>query len=194
MVEQAERHLAKQNGKPRYFTGRPCKAGHVADRRTGNGECIACAYERQKKFRADNPEAARAKDARHRAAKYAIVLERTRSWRNRNRAKIAAYNKARRQLCPEKFLPYASKRRAKMRAIPGAFSHDDVGRIHKQQRGRCAGCRAKLGSKFTRDHIIPLALGGTNFPSNIQLLCQPCNSSKNAKHPIKWAQDRGLLL
>jgi len=31
------------------------------------------------------------------------------------------------------------------------------------------------------DHIVPRARGGQNEPTNLQLLCEPCNASKGAK-------------
>jgi 5-methylcytosine-specific restriction endonuclease McrA len=40
---------------------------------------------------------------------------------------------------------------------------------------RC-GRRPKV---LTRDHIVPVSLGGGNEISNIQPLCRPCNSAKN---------------
>lgn len=33
---------AKARDLKRYFTGKPCSHGHVAERRTGNRNCIAC--------------------------------------------------------------------------------------------------------------------------------------------------------
>lgn len=44
------------------------------------------------------------------------------------------------------------------------------------------------------DHIQPLALGGSNDKTNLQLLCPTCNTKKSAKHPIDFMQSRGLLL
>ncbi len=37
---------AKAAGEPRYFTGKPCKHGHVADRYV-DGHCVVCAAERE---------------------------------------------------------------------------------------------------------------------------------------------------
>lgn len=44
---------------------------------------------------------------------------------------------------------------------------------------RCLCCGKKR--KLTRDHVVPLSQGGTDDIDNIQPLCGPCNSSKNAK-------------
>lgn len=37
-----QRSQAKADGKRHYFTGRPCKNGHVAERYTSNGDCVEC--------------------------------------------------------------------------------------------------------------------------------------------------------
>jgi len=37
------RELARERGLLRYFTGKPCKHGHVAERLLSNRECVVCA-------------------------------------------------------------------------------------------------------------------------------------------------------
>jgi hypothetical protein len=51
-----------------------------------------------------------------------------------------------------------------------------------RDRGLCAECGANIGSELEAppsiDHIMPLAIGGSNDLANLQLLCQPCNLKK----------------
>ena len=39
---------------------------------------------------------------------------------------------------------------------------------------------------FTKDHIIPKAVGGPNKLSNYQTMCSPCNAHKADKHEKKY--------
>jgi 5-methylcytosine-specific restriction protein A len=43
---------------------------------------------------------------------------------------------------------------------------------------RMCATRGKLSLASIRDHIIPLAEGGTDEPGNIQPLCVPCHDAK----------------
>jgi len=94
----------------------------------------------------------------------------------------------------EKLKPLYNLRDKRKREADGRFTPEDVDRIKLLQRGRCAICRTQLGDKFHRDHIVPLKLGGTNFPSNIQLLCPPCNIGKGAKDPVDHMRSLGMLI
>jgi hypothetical protein len=40
-----ERQEAKLAGSPTYFTGKPCKSGHVSPRHTVSGDCVVCRTE-----------------------------------------------------------------------------------------------------------------------------------------------------
>ena len=46
------REDAINKGLPNYFTGIPCQKGHISKRRTLNGVCLKCDYERAKEKRA----------------------------------------------------------------------------------------------------------------------------------------------
>lgn len=53
---------AKQLGIKKYFTGKPCKQGHLAERSTSNGTCIECAIAKVTKWKKSNPDKARDAD------------------------------------------------------------------------------------------------------------------------------------
>lgn len=59
--------------------------------------------------------------------------------------------------------------------------------VYHRDQGRCQKCYSDLSglvSSFTDrnfDHIIPLAVSGSNDPTNYQLLCEDCNKSKGKK-------------
>lgn len=52
---------------------------------------------------------------------------------------------------------------------------------------RCRFCHSELDLNI--DHIRPVALGGTNDPSNLMLLCRCCNSKKRHLPLVQWAED-----
>ncbi|MFI6073934.1 HNH endonuclease [Actinoplanes sp. NPDC051343] len=59
--------------------------------------------------------------------------------------------------------------------------------VEFRERGRCANCQVELGTLRTPikraefDHMVPLAEGGLNDVTNIQLLCHLCNNEKRAR-------------
>ncbi|AUW06211.1 hypothetical protein C1N51_21365 [Vibrio campbellii] len=54
-----------------------------------------------------------------------------------------------------------------------------------REKGLCALCKTDLSSvyhthgKVAIDHIVPIAKNGVNDPTNLQILCQSCNSKKS---------------
>jgi hypothetical protein len=61
--------------------------------------------------------------------------------------------------------------------------------VFHRDRGMCAQCGKDIsglvGAQPNKhfDHMVPLAVGGLNDITNIQLLCGPCNQQKSAN---KW--------
>lgn len=131
-------------------------------------------------------------------ANKARVLEQRRTNPNSSKSNVASAKRWA-EANPEKAREYSRmnrrRRRAKAKEAGGTHTAADLADIFASQNGRCVYCRADL-RKIARhvDHIMPLALGGSNGPENLQYLCQPCNQSKGAKHPDSFARERDLVL
>lgn len=67
---------------------------------------------------------------------------------------------------------------AKVEGNPSRHIPRDVRqRVWQRYGGRCAECQATDYLEF--DHIIPVAKGGSNSETNVQLLCRRCNLKKS---------------
>jgi hypothetical protein len=73
---------AKARGLKRYFTGKPCKHGHVAERHVSTCVCMECDRARAPEWRAANLEKAREREREGTRKRRAADPERTReNWR-----------------------------------------------------------------------------------------------------------------
>ena len=122
------------------------------------------------------------------------IALRNKAWRDANIDKARSGAMQYRANNPDAYRRYAHNRRARQKINGGKLSKGLSERLYKLQRGRCACCGKPLGSNYHLDHIMPLALGGSNTDDNIQLLRAACNHQKHAKHPIEFMQERGKLL
>lgn len=70
---------------------------------------------------------------------------------------------------------------ARRRGAPGHISAATVRALFRRQRGCCACCGRSLYPAYHVDHVVPIARGGGNDASNLQLLCPRDNLRKGAK-------------
>lgn len=117
-----------------------------------------------------------------------------RAYHKRYPEKTKAYTKAWRAANPEQARAQSALRRTRQYEAEGSYTREDVKKLLELQGRRCAICSIKLTSKYHVDHITPLARGGSNWPTNLQITCPSCNFQKNARDPIEFMQSRGMLL
>ena len=215
---------AKAVGLKRFFTGVPCKHGHVAQRVTVNGACWPCANARtqamyrgwaernrdklaanSKRYREAHPEVQREyyeKNrerhlARNRAQRKADPAGNSRAameWAKANPEAVKRNHRRWREANPDKVVAFTRNNRAMRALAKGKHTAAEVAEIIALQKGKCAYCRKAVGKSPHIDHITPLAKGGTNDRRNLQLTCAPCNLRKNRADPIAFAQRIGLLI
>jgi 5-methylcytosine-specific restriction endonuclease McrA len=51
--------------------------------------------------------------------------------------------------------------------------------VWQRDGGRCCECGSVKDLQF--DHIVPVAMGGSNTAQNVELLCADCNRRKSAR-------------
>jgi hypothetical protein len=186
---------AKKAGLRHFFTGRPCKNGHVALRYVSCGKCMPCDAGQWKRRFDNNRQADAERKKAWRAANTTKHSEYNKAWKAANRASENLRIKKMRDANPATKKAQDATRRARILSAEGKHTAADIVALFAEQKGRCAYCRAKVtAAKQHVDHIQPLFKGGTNSRSNLQILCAPCNLSKGAKDPLKFARERGLLL
>ena len=77
----------------------------------------------------------------------------------------------------------------------GEWSQEEWDTLCELANHKCMCCGKE---ETVRDHIVPIADGGDNWITNLQVLCRSCNSSKGNRHSIdyrpehikRWAEEQ----
>lgn len=196
-------------GMSRYYTGKPCPRGHICERYLPYSGCVECCSIMTSEYKVRHPERAKASQAKWGLANRDKLRAKGRRKYLRNPALFKKHAKLRRLTKPEivkagmqrwrianpdKMRIYDNTRRMLIAGAAGKHTAKEIALLLEKQNWRCVYCRVSLKDKYHVDHIMPIALGGSNDISNIQCLCQTCNRRKHAKDPIIFAQESGLLL
>lgn len=180
---------------------RPCTNAYMVAWRAKNPDKVRAANQqwyashteearaRGRKFYAENTEQVKQYWKVRYAAVKAIVLVRSRQWAVQNPDKRRAIAAKWKQRNPEAVRVATQTRRVRKKNS-GTLSKDIIPRLYEAQLGLCACCESWLGSDFHLDHIVPLALGGSNTDDNVQLLSPRCNMQKNAMAPEEFLKLR----
>ena len=105
--------LGESGGLKRFFTGKPCKRGHIAERTVCDQSCMKCVYENTRKRRAADPETARETQRRWRAANLERARKDSRRWYAENKDRILSERAAKRAANREEAREYQRRWRAK---------------------------------------------------------------------------------
>ena len=181
---------AKALGAPYYFTGSPCKHGHIAPRKT-KGACVEClrtewraaAETRAEYFAGYNKSEAgqEAKRAYYERNRKQVIARAQARPAEEKRAYKTAYKKDN----PEMYKTLVSLRRKRFRdATPPWLGY------HYKQQIRALYAAAIELSKIMReqyvvDHIVPLrgeSVCGLHVPWNLRVITQAENFVKSNKH------------
>lgn len=196
------RKTAKQAGETKYFTGKPCKHGHVAPRVTANGNCCVCVqlkkseadkkyrlkniekikeYDKARPRRPINPEIKKAQKKRHYEKHKEAIAKKLKAYRDKNKDKKKEYFKRYKTKNSVKVNAWNAKRRAaKIQRTPSWLTKDDYWLL--EQAYELAALRTKMfGFDWHVDHVLPLqgkTISGLHVPTNLQVIPGPENVKK----------------
>ncbi len=194
------RSEALQTGLKRFFDGRPCPHGHVAERLVSNYTCMECTRLRKFSLPEDQIEKKRQymRDWRRKNPEVARVRRREYILNNREKhyAAIIAWHKANPDRLREIKLSAKHRRRARIAQWDGChYTTEELVALWESVPHRCAACSCDITVETRHiDHIVPLARGGSNSIRNIQFLCAHCNRVKNARDPAVFMRELGFLI
>jgi len=181
---------AKATGATHYFTGEPCKHGHIAPRKT-KGACVEClkvewaqaAETRAEYFREYNRKD-EVRDKKHdwylenrkqviqtAATRPAAVLREYRNaWKEANKVQVRADTKARRRKHRDATPPWLTRKQK-----------SEIRQLYQI----AITMTQTTGEQYVVDHIVPLrgeAVCGLHVPWNLRVITQEENLKKSNKH------------
>lgn len=182
---------AKSAGLLRYFSGKACKNGHVAERQTSNGTCIVCLAEKKARYYAENPEKRKHHNATYYAKNADYVKALNADWRAENADEMLAIR--RRHYENNKGI-YISRARARKehikQATPLWADIDAIAAIYCEARR----VTEQTGVSHDVDHIIPLRgvnVCGLHVTENLQIL--PATINRGKDNNPRWSSECGTV-
>ena len=192
---------ALENGDKYYFTGKPCKYGHIAKRDTASGHCVTCELNRSQNRSTEfvklyqlNRENILDNKKQNRLENREKYNNRQREYRAKNPEKVKKYSVLSKKYQKRyyldnyyKFIANIAKRRAaKLKRTPIWLSESDKRELRLIYK-IAARVSKETGIKYHVDHEIPLQgefVSGLHVPDNLQLLKASENLSKGNRFAI----------
>jgi 5-methylcytosine-specific restriction endonuclease McrA len=204
--KEANKDAIQQATRQRYLAKRGEKIAYAKQYREQNREAVRQALKDwraknrvhvakynagyMRTYKSRDPARWKAYGAQYRAEHGPRLRERARSRHARNKEQLNAVSRQWYYANRPRAKENAHTRRARVRGNGGRLSYGITKKLYMKQEGRCACCGESLTDGYHLDHIMPIALGGTNTDDNVQLLTPRCNLQKGAKHPDTFMRTR----
>jgi len=165
----------------RYFTGKPCKNGHVGERYRSNNICVECASEHWRRQRERNPEGHRRSSREYARKNREKETERQAIWYHNNkdaRAKWIREYRKRPEIAAKRTAEAGLRRAAKRQACPKWVDKKALAAVYAKAREKSDA----EGTRYHVDHIVPLLhplVCGLHVPWNLQVLSAGENLQKS---------------
>lgn len=157
------RDEARKSELTRFFSGLPCKNGHLSERNTKGGYCIACNVKSVGKYQEKTG--------------YSLPPEYYAEWRSKNKEKTREHDKRRGK-------PWLAERSARRRASAPKFLTHEHKKKMREIYAHAQDCSVVTGERYEVDHVIPIngkTVSGLHVPWNLQVVHSYINRKKQNK-------------
>lgn len=190
------RREAQQHGHQYYYTGKPCRNGHIDKRSTATTVCCTCkaniykanrtaTLARIKQWSTDNKSNVIEASRRYRANNPGADHQNHKKWYDSNSVRKLKYNRWWRGMNKHKIQQYSSIRRANIkRAMPAWADVDKLLDVYKQS----VAISTETGVVHHVDHIVPLShplVCGLHVHENLQILPGVDNMEKGNRFIVE---------
>jgi hypothetical protein len=161
-----------------YFTGKPCKHGHISKRQTTNKVCHECSKIAYSAWAAKNLDYFAKKKREYRAKNPEICAEISKRSRLKAPWKVKERNKRRYALKRHEYLAHSKARKAAQRDRLPIWSDRGACNVFYAIAARATKC---TGIRFSVDHILPLRgkhVSGLHVPENLRVMPLAANIAK----------------
>lgn len=164
---------ARAAGLKRYFTGQPCKHGHIAERLVSTRKCCQCNAMHVVAWGAANPEKRKEYDQRWRAKNPEKARASAMNWHAANKKRVQEMISSWYASNPHVRAAKEAKRRAEKRArVPSWFGEFDAF-VMREAAALARMRKAVTGMEWHVDHMIPLLArkaSGLHCAANLQVI------------------------
>lgn len=198
-MEIISRREAIEQGLVRYFTGKPCKNGHINQRNTKSGLCMECSRLNARNYYEEHPNASKdyyynnkeqilLKNKQWQQNNKQKVCSNAKKWQYKNKDNVSKVGKKWNRANKHKRLLYGRFRKDKIKQhIPSWYEEEQIKMLYLKR----DELNKQWGTNFQVDHIIPLnpknkSVCGLHCWSNLQLLDASLNQSKNDTYETDW--------
>lgn len=165
-----------------HFSNGDGKFGKIA-------RCKECEYLRVKKWKDENKEYVKKRDASYRKKNFQRRKEYNKKWLEEHPDWKLEWERSHREKNVDYYRDKTRRRRAR---LANCQTFEIIPKdLRKLYSFPCYNCGAT--SDITMDHVIPVSIGGNHGIGNLIPLCGSCNSQKGARTLMEWRKSSDTI-
>lgn len=161
-MKTTTKEIAIQNKSKFYFTGKPCKHGHINKRYTKSGLCVSCSKNNYTKFNSTNPNRLKELQQTWYEKNKEKVIQKSLEWNNVNKEAIQ--------------LKYQERVEKGFRQRHYGLTKVEIQELLEKANYKCQICKKSETAKTKNGNIKALSIDHCHSTNKVRgVLCDRCN-------------------